>query len=58
MTPENKTTRWQLSDPLVELRAKLQRLEQTGDRISPTIADLKRIVSQRISELETARANL
>jgi hypothetical protein len=39
-------------DPLGELRAKLLRLEQTGDRTSPTIAGLKRIVLEQIAEFE------
>lgn len=52
VTEFNHPTRWRLYDPLDELKAKLQRLEQAGDSASPTIADLKRILSQRISELE------
>jgi hypothetical protein len=54
MTEFNNPTRWPSGDSLAELRAKLQRLEQAGDSNSPTIADLKRIVAQRISEAEAA----
>jgi hypothetical protein len=39
---------------LVELRLTLQRLERTGDMKSPSIAGLKRIVMDRITELEAA----
>jgi len=52
----NYPTRWRLSESLVDLRAKFQRLEQTNDEASPTIRDLKRIVSQRITELRQASA--
>ncbi len=54
MTEINSPVSWHLCESLVELRAKLQRLEQTGDSSSPTIANLKRIVSKRIAEVETA----
>ena len=52
MTQQSIPARWQLCDAVAELRAKLQRLEETGDPASPTIADLKRIVLQRIAEIE------
>ena len=42
------------SDSLPVLRLKLKNLEETGDPASPCIASLKRIVLDRIAELEPA----
>jgi hypothetical protein len=56
MTRFHSPTHWRLGDPLAELRAKLQRLEQTNDHASPVIADLTRIVVQRIAELQRVSA--
>jgi hypothetical protein len=39
-------------DTLADLRLTLERLEQAGDASSPTLADLKRIVHERITKLE------
>lgn len=37
---------------LATLRLTLQRLERTGDFSSPTIAELRRVLLERIAELE------
>jgi hypothetical protein len=39
-------------DVLANLRLTLQRLDLTGDFTHPTIADLRRILLERIAELE------
>jgi hypothetical protein len=41
-------------DVLAQLRQTLWRLDRTGDLTSPSIADLRRIISKRIAELEVA----
>jgi hypothetical protein len=43
-------------DTLADLRLALERLEQAGDASSPTLADLKRIVHERITKLEAEMA--
>jgi hypothetical protein len=43
-------------DVLKNLRLALERLERTGDLQSPSIADLRRIITQRIAELEALEA--
>jgi hypothetical protein len=41
-------------DVLALLRQTLVRLDRTGDSASPSIVDLRRIIVERIAELETA----
>jgi hypothetical protein len=41
-------------DVLEELRQTLGRLDRTGDSASPSIAHLRRIIADRIAELEAA----
>jgi len=43
-------------DTLADLRLTLELLEQAGDASSPTLADLKRIVHERITKLEAEMA--
>ena len=47
-------TQSQPRDVLAELRLTLGRLNRTGDFSHPTIANLRRIIVQRIAELESA----
>ena len=41
-------------DELEHLRLKLERLDRTGDLTSPSVAALRRIILDRIGEIETA----
>jgi hypothetical protein len=41
-------------DKLEQLRLTLERLDRTGDLTSPSVAGLRRIILDRIAELEAA----
>ena len=49
-----KTQKAQPGHVLAQLRQTLWRLDRTGDLTSPSIADLRRIIANRIAELEVA----